>query len=203
MIDIVNHIGAIGRAVEAEPGSETATVTLERRYDAEPADVWEALTDPARISRWFLPISGELHEGGNFSLEGNAGGDILTCRPPERLVVTFGGPTSVVEVRLAADGDGTLLVMQHAVPMAMAGSAAGAIYVGPGWDGVLMGLALYLVGEAPEDPVAVANSIEGQQFCAASIDAWTTVLEVSSTADAVAIAEARRVSLAQFAPELV
>lgn len=203
MIDIGHHLGAVTRAVTAEPGAETATVTLERLYHSTPDDVWEALTDPARVSRWFLPVSGELHEGGNFSLEGNASGDILTCRPPEQLVVTFGDATSVVDVRLTAVGDDTLLVMQHAVPMAMAGSSAGALYVGPGWDGVLMGLALYLVGEAPKDPVAVANSRKGQQFCADAIEAWTVVVEESGTADEVAIAAAREVSLAQFAPDLV
>jgi hypothetical protein len=29
-----------------------------------------------------MPISGELRVGGSFQLEGNAGGEILTCEPP-------------------------------------------------------------------------------------------------------------------------
>ncbi len=71
--------------------------------------------------------------GGSFQLEGNAGGDILACEPPALLRVSFGGPTSVVQVRLTADGEHTDLVLEHSVPAAMAGSGAGAFYVGPGW----------------------------------------------------------------------
>ena len=61
MIDIARQIAAIGRHVEVlAAGGETVSVTLSRRYDAELADVWDALTDPDRISRWMLPISGDL-----------------------------------------------------------------------------------------------------------------------------------------------
>ena len=108
------------------------TVTLQRQYPAEAADVWDALTDPERVRRWFLPLSGDLREGGAFQLEGNASGDILRCAAPERLVVTFGAPNSVVEVRLVEQGEGTLLILEHSVPLAIAGSGAGALYVGPG-----------------------------------------------------------------------
>lgn len=205
MIDIARQIAAIGRYVELSgaDGGQTVKVTLERRYDAELADVWNALTDPDRISRWMLPISGDLRQGGTFSLEGNASGEILTCDEPDRLVITFGGPTSIVDLRLSAEGKQTLLSFDHAVPLELAGGTGGALYVGPGWDGALLALGLYLDGEVADDPVAAANSIEGQQFCAASLDAWVTVLEASGTADAATIAEAKQVSLTQFAPDLV
>jgi hypothetical protein len=55
------------------------TLLIRRTYDATPEDVWDALTDPERIVRWFLPIKGDLRIGGRFSLEGNAGGEILRC----------------------------------------------------------------------------------------------------------------------------
>ena len=67
----------------------------------------------------------------------------------------------------------------------------------------MLALGLYLDGEQAEDPVAAANGPEGQEFCARSIDAWVAELEASGTADAATIAEARQVSLAQFAPDLV
>ena len=205
MIDIARQIAAIGRYVELSgaTGGETVKVTLERRYQADLADVWDALTDADRISRWMLPITGDLREGGTFSLEGNASGDILTCHEPDHLVITFGGPTSVVDLRLTAEGDQTLLSFDHSVPLELAGGTGGALYVGPGWDGALLALGLYLAGELADDPIAAANSTEGQQFSAASLDAWVEVLEASGTADAETIAEAKQVSLAQFAPDLV
>ena len=75
------------------------------------------------------------------------------------------------------------MTLEHRVPLAMAGSGAGAFYVGPGWDGALLGLALYVDGIVAEDPVAAANTLEAQQFCASSIDAWQGVVEASGTAD--------------------
>ena len=45
-------------------------------------DVWDACTNPERIPRWFLPVSGDLRVGGRYQLEGNAGGTIERCDPP-------------------------------------------------------------------------------------------------------------------------
>lgn len=140
------------------------TVTLERRYPAEVADVWQAITEPERVRRWFLPLTGDLRPGGNFHLEGHAGGDIMTCEPPRHLLVTFGSESSIVDVLLSGDGEETVLKLSHSVPIELAGSTAGALYVGPGWDGALLGIALYLAGEVRGDPVAAANSPEVQDF---------------------------------------
>ena len=158
IIDIAEQIGAISRQVEQQQSEsgEIVTVTMERRYPAEVADVWHALTNPERMRRWFLPITGDLRQGGNFQLEGNAGGDILTCEPPRHLVVTFGAETSIVDVLLSG-AEETLLKLTHSVPIELAGTTAGALYVGPGWDGALLGLALHLKGEVSDDPVAAAN----------------------------------------------
>jgi uncharacterized protein YndB with AHSA1/START domain len=49
-------------------------VTITQVYAAPVEDVWDACTNPARIPRWFLPVSGELRLGGRYQLEGNAGG---------------------------------------------------------------------------------------------------------------------------------
>ncbi len=71
--------------------------------------------------------------------------------------------------------------------------------MGPGWDGALMGLGLYLSGEVTPDPVAAANSPEAPLFSKESVHAWTSVVETSGTATADEIAAAAGVSLAQFA----
>jgi uncharacterized protein YndB with AHSA1/START domain len=135
IIDLAEHIGATTRQVEQQhsEAGEVVTVTLERRYPAEVADVWHAITDPERVRRWFLPLIGDLRPGGNFQLEGHAGGDIMACEPPRHLLVTFGGESSIVDLQLSGDGEQTLLKLTHSVPLELAGSTAGALYVGPGW----------------------------------------------------------------------
>ena len=206
MIDIASQLKAIHRQVEqqlpADGSGERVSVLLRRGYDAPIDDVWDAVTQPDRIKRWLMPISGELRVGGSFQLEGNAGGEILTCEPPRLLKVTFGAPTSIVEVRLTPDGDGdTVLELEHTVPIEIAQSGAGALYVGPGWDGALLGLGLFLGGEAVGDPVAAASSPEAQEFSKQSVHAWAEVVKDSGTATAEQLAGATEVSLAQFAPD--
>jgi uncharacterized protein YndB with AHSA1/START domain len=202
MKDIFDHLGVVDRRVAHTDG--LVTVSMRRSYDANAEDVWEALTDPERVRRWFLPLTGDLRVGGTFQLEGNAGGDILACEPPKRLRVTFGGPSSVVEVRLTADAStpATTLELEHSVPEAMAGSGAGALFVGPGWDGALLGLALYLAGEVPEDPAAAANSPEGQDYTKRSAHLWAAVVTDSGTATEEQVAEALKISEGHFAPDV-
>jgi len=204
MIDIVKQLEAIHREVRtgAAESGEVVSVLLRRDYDAPIEDVWDAVTDPDRIKRWFLPVSGDLRVGGTFQLEGNAGGEILNCEPPRLLKVTFGGPTSVVELRLSPDtADNTVLELEHTVPIEMAGSGAGALYVGPGWDGAILALALFLGGEVIDDPVAAANSPAGQEFSRQSVHAWVATVESSGTATPDDITAATTASLAQFAPD--
>ncbi|MCY1005182.1 SRPBCC family protein [Nannocystis pusilla] len=206
MIDIVHQIDAIHRDVARRPtaaGGQGISVLLRRTYDSTPADVWEAITDPERVKRWFAQLSGDLREGGKFQLKGNAGGDILRCDPPRLLKLTWGGETSVVEVRLAAgEGDTTNLEVEHNVPIELAGSGAGSLFVGPGWDGGLLGLDQYLRGHVVEDPAAAANSREVQEFSRQSAHAWAAAAAASGTATADEIAGLLQASLAHYAPDV-
>ncbi|MGH3231659.1 MAG: SRPBCC domain-containing protein, partial [Streptosporangiaceae bacterium] len=84
MIDVTEQISAVrrevgGRMLEA---GQARVITVSRSYPAELTDVWDACTSPERIPRWFLPVSGELKEGGRYQLGGNAGGTITRCDPP-------------------------------------------------------------------------------------------------------------------------
>ena len=65
MIDVVQHIEAIQREVGTGtiPAGEGRVVRLRRDYAASIDEVWNALTNPERIGRWFLPISGEYRIG--------------------------------------------------------------------------------------------------------------------------------------------
>ena len=95
MNDLIAELERVRRSVASEtaPDGPVHVVELRRTYDVPTEDVWDACTNPERIPRWFLPISGDLRPGGRFQLEGNAGGEITECEPPRRLAVTweFGG----------------------------------------------------------------------------------------------------------------
>jgi uncharacterized protein YndB with AHSA1/START domain len=103
---IADHQRTLGRR-ETDEG-EAYVLRLSRHYDAAVEDVWEACTDPGRIGRWFLPITGDLRLGGSYQLEGNAGGRIKGCEPPRRLAVTWelGGGTSDLTLTLSPGADG-------------------------------------------------------------------------------------------------
>jgi uncharacterized protein YndB with AHSA1/START domain len=203
VIDLIAELAKVHRAAarDAADGTEIVRVTMRRTYPTNPADLWEALTDPQRIARWFLPITGELKEGGHFQLEGNAGGDILACDPPNAFRTTFGDASSIVLVTLAAAGaEQTELTLDHTVPLAMAGSVAGALFVGPGWDGAFLGLGMHVAGEHIGDPVEMANSPELIPFARESVALWTEVVKAAGVTDEE-LAGALQAANAQFLPE--
>jgi uncharacterized protein YndB with AHSA1/START domain len=201
--DVLAEIADTAREVARRGGGddELVAVTVRREYPAEPADVWAAVTDPVRLARWFAPVSGDLREGGTFAVEGNADGEIRECVPPSSLTLTLGGPVSVVRVRLTPAGEGTVLELEHTVPVAFAGSGAGALFVGPGWDVALLGLALHVRGEDVGDPVAWEADEQLRRFSAASVDAWVHTVTASGTATAEEVAGGEAAARAQFTPE--
>lgn len=200
MFDMLEELAAIHRNVARDDDGGTVTVIVSRTYDADVEDVWDALTNPERLPRWFYPVSGDLRLGGAFQLEGNAGGEIRRCDRPTRLQVTFGGPESVVDARITEAGNQASVELTHTVPLAMAGSGAGALFVGPGWDGALLGLGIHLRGQSTGDPLQAANSPEVIEFNGGSIDRWTEAVGTSNTASAEEIAAGREMAAAQYTP---
>jgi uncharacterized protein YndB with AHSA1/START domain len=184
MIDIVREIEAVRREVGERriPAGNGRTVSLEREFDSPIEAVWDAVTNPDRISRWFLPISGDYRVGGTYQLAGNAGGTILECDRPNQLKVTWVyGPMpsdadiSEVVVRLTAtSADSTHLRLEHAAVVPEdRWSEYGPGAVGVGWDGALLGLALYLrTGSTVQNPEAWQVSDEGRAFNTRSSEAW-------------------------------
>ena len=177
-----NALGAEFRRFENREhlGKPARAVVATRTYGTEPADLWDALTSRERIPRWFLPIEGDLRQGGRYQLIGNAGGTIIRCDPPQALDLTweFGGGMSWVTVRLAADGKGTLLTLEHIVHAAdvdqhWAQFGPGA--VGVGWDLAFLGLGRYLqTGATVDQDAAMAwvRSDAGKDYMRASAKAW-------------------------------
>jgi uncharacterized protein YndB with AHSA1/START domain len=201
--DVLEELAATAREVARRGAGddELIAVTLRREYPAEVEDVWEALTDPQRVARWFATVTGDLRQGGTFAVEGNADGEIRECVPPSSLTLTWGGPVSIVSVRLTGSGAGTSLELEHTVPAAFAGSGAGALYVGPGWDVALLGLSLWLRGEMVENPATWEASPEVREVNAGSIDAWVATVSASGTATEEELAGATAAARAQFTPD--
>jgi uncharacterized protein YndB with AHSA1/START domain len=211
MIDIVHEIDAVQRAVGSGriTAGEGRTIRLERSFDAPIEDVWDALTDQERISRWFMPVTGDYRVGGRFQLEGNAGGKILACDPPRRFRVTwaYGEVTSPeqiseLEVRLTSAGaESTTLALEHTaiVPDELWGQF-GPGAVGVGWDQGLLGLSIHLRGDPPADRAAWPLSPEGREFSALSSAAWGAANEAAG-ADPAAAAMGVANTTAFYAPD--
>lgn len=63
----------------------TGTVSFERRMNTSAEDLWEVVTAPDRLSRWFCAVSGELRLGGRYAADmgtdGLVSGRVLACDP--------------------------------------------------------------------------------------------------------------------------
>jgi uncharacterized protein YndB with AHSA1/START domain len=181
VIDIDGPIQDTQRTVGAGriAAGDAHTMLLRRTYPAPAEDVWDACTSPERLGRWFLPVTGDLHRGGKYQLEGNAGGEILRCEPPRLLRVTWllgGSPPAEVELRLSpAPSGGTVLELEHTAvvdPAFWARFGPGA--VGVGWEMALLGLGVHLSGGV-RDGAEVQRWLQspgGRGFVAASSAAW-------------------------------
>ena len=142
----------------------TGVVRIEDRYDTDIDDLWEALTDPGRLARWYGEVEGDLRPGGQFRTY-NAANDIEAmarveaCEPPRRLRLTSketdesyrrgqGVPPfdATIEATLTAEGDQTILVIE------VGGMPLDKIaFYGAGWQIHAENLASYLDGQDAAD----------------------------------------------------
>lgn len=203
MTDIPGWIAGTERDVRRRPfaGAEPHAAVLRRTYDAPVDDVWEALTTPSEIERWFLPISGDLREGGTYQFEGNAGGRILECDRPSRIRLEWiygDTPASELTVTLSEAGSGTTVELEHVGegddPSA---SVQFALAVGPGWDPALVALGQHLAGQAP-DASWWMESPEAQDFTKRSIGEWASTLKAADVGSADEVDEVANASLAFY-----
>jgi uncharacterized protein YndB with AHSA1/START domain len=179
-MDPMATAGLVTREVRggSRDGASTRIAVARRTYPTGRADLWDALTSADRIARWFLPVTGELIVGGRYQLEGNAGGVVERCAPPESFAVTweFGGMMSWLAVTLVPDGAHTTLELVHEAPVdpemwRQYGPGA----VGVGWDLALYGLALHLASGAPVDPelaMSFPTSPDGVEFVRLAAGGW-------------------------------
>ena len=180
-IDVLSYLGAITRVVShrEHDGRQARVVRASRTYDTTVEDLWDALTNPERLPRWFLPITGDLKVGGRYQLQGNAGGEITRCDPPSDLAVTWcmGPQTSWVNVHLSEDpAGGAHLQLEHVahVPEEFWGQF-GPGAVGVGWDLALLGLALHIETGNDNDAAEFQGwtvGEEGRVFVKGCSDGW-------------------------------
>lgn len=183
-------------------GKPALVSILVRSYDTTVEDLWDAITTPERLTRWFLPIEGDLRRGGRYQLKGNAGGTITRCDRPNALDVTweFMGGTSWVNVRLTPDGRKARLTLEHIAHKDGIGEEHlkkfGPGAVGIGWDLGFYGLERHLA--APEVAVDHAEaeawtlSDEGKAFTRGSGEAWAAAHAASGEDAEEARAKAER-----------
>lgn len=105
------------RWLEITSDGARRVVTLDREFHTDPADLWQAITDPERAGRWLASLT---IEGDDVTLgfDGGSGrsGKILECDAPHRLRVVLQPGTadqSFLGVTLEPTGAGTRLVMHQ------------------------------------------------------------------------------------------
>ena len=93
-------------------------VRMEATDPTDAADLWSALTDPARLARWIATVDGDLRIGGDvsasFTSEWSGSVSIDVCEPPARLKVTLGpglDDETTIEAVLTPEGEGCRLVI--------------------------------------------------------------------------------------------
>ena len=142
-------------------------IVREIHIRATPETVFEFFTDAGMLTRWLATLAtldprpgGVCHQeharedgsGGSYHMRG----EFVEVSPPERVVFTWGFTdpdvgvppgSSVVDVTLTPDGDGTRLRLEHRdLPAAAIDSHAG------GWTGMLERLATAVMTTAGERP---------------------------------------------------
>lgn len=107
---------------------------FERILATDVDDLWNAVTDCDRLTRWMAPYTGDLVLGGTWQALGDDGavwcsGTVTECEPPHRFVTSWHAieesPT-VLTVTVDAVPDGARLRLHH--------EGVQSIDYGPGWQ---------------------------------------------------------------------
>jgi uncharacterized protein YndB with AHSA1/START domain len=105
--------------------ADGGVIRFERALGVPVREVWDAITDPARIADWWLPfdadITVDLREGGEMVFTGTGEEavamtvTILRVEPPMLLEHTHGGPGSYMRWELEPVDAGCVLRLSHFV----------------------------------------------------------------------------------------
>lgn len=200
--DVITQIGAVNRQVSERDhrGKVRRVVSASRTFATSPEDLWEAITQPERLARWFGSVSGDLRLGGSFQIKGNAKGEITSCKTPEMLAVTWKmyGDESWVQAHLSPADGGTLLRVEHILSRRLfdrlywRGYGAGA--TGVGWEVWLLGLDQYVgSGTATLDNLDSWRSTDaGKDYLKRATHAWGRAEIANGEGEAPAMKRAAR-----------
>jgi len=163
-------------------GKPARVVAASRIYPTTQTDLWDAITNKERLSRWFAPVDGTLEPGGRYKIKGNAKGKILWCEPRNGFDLTwvFFFNTSWVNVRLTAEDNGTRLTIEHIMHKGRMSERHWKKYgpgaTGVGWDLGFLALGVHLDVEgnsiSPTDHDAWLKTDEGKTFMRTCATSW-------------------------------
>jgi uncharacterized protein YndB with AHSA1/START domain len=138
-----------GRATTAAAGGATEQVTRSVDLDAEPAQVWDALTDDSLLGEWLAEeVEIEAEPGGEIVARYADGeerrGEVELVEEAERLAWSWrreGDGPSRVELVLDAVADGrTRLTVTETAPLRISGPLLAAPSLGADWTAPLLRL---------------------------------------------------------------
>lgn len=177
--EIENHFDVVERKVVSleKDGKQARSVILSRTYETTIEDLWDAVTNGERLPRWFAPVEGDLQLGGRYQVEGNAGGKIVECEPPDTFSLTWEifGDVSWVDVAFKAKSPiSTMLTLTHTAKLSPHWEQYGPGATGVGWELGLLGLEIYIANpEAHKiDEEAFAASTAGKAFVRGCSEGW-------------------------------
>ncbi|MFF2655131.1 SRPBCC family protein [Streptomyces sp. NPDC058045] len=200
-MNIADEINRVIRRIATSGDSHQ--VILERSFDTNTKDLWDACTNPERLSRWFEPVRGDLTLGSRYLLTSSGTeGDILRCEPARHLAITweYQGDVSHVDVDLVpGEEDRTVLRLTHRVPSNDHWETYGPAAVGIGWEESLRALSLCLAGApgfSSGEMEAFSSTTEGHELIRRSANAWASAHHEAGAPSGEAQARAARTTAA-------
>lgn len=165
---------------------EARVAVFQRAYPAPIEDVWDACTNPDRLRRWYVPVSGDLHVGGTFEQSPMGTGKIVSCAAPHHLRLSLGGGEDEIELRLSPRADGTTdLELRHSTTLQeheIGGQMYDAIFcMGGGYYPRFYALDRHLRGTLPDDydPVAFHQDAQMRPIIDRGSAAMAALLEAA------------------------
>lgn len=196
-MSIADEINRVIRKITSS--GEAHQVVLERAFDTDAVDLWDACTSDERLPRWFEPVRGDLAPGGRYTLTSSGTeGDILRCEPPRHLAMTWEhqGSVSHVDVHVVPVTDSrSVLRLTHHCPPDDHWATYGPAAAGVGWEESLRALSLHLDGDPRCAPDAVETSActsEGRELTRRAADEWGRADHAAGTPASTAQSRALR-----------
>lgn len=98
----------------------TGAVRVEDVYDTDVDDLWQACTDPERLARWIVHVTGDFRPGGmldaTFTSTWTGRMRIDVCEAPHHLVLTQEPGTdeeTVIEAWVRPEGERSRLIVEE------------------------------------------------------------------------------------------